>query len=193
MSFFDKIEWHATIGDPTFAGWFTVFAYFLCAYYAYRVYQLPLAVFHAPRHRQRILWAMITTLLVLLGINKQLDLQSFFTATARYLALEQNWYEYRRTMQKIFIVTVGLCGISTMILLIAYYKDVIRRHLLAIFGLCTLTAFVLIRAISFHSIDIFIGYRVFGLAMNWILELGGIGLIALNARYLLTTPRPENT
>jgi hypothetical protein len=41
--------------------------------------------------------------------------------------------------------------------------------------------FVLVRASSFHRMDELISWRILGLRMNWLLELGGIALIAANA------------
>ena len=44
-----------------------------------------------------------------------------------------------------------------------------------------LLTFIVVRAISFHHFDLFLKARVGGLKMNWVLELGGIALVALAA------------
>jgi len=75
-SFFDKIGWFPGIGDPSLMGWFTVFAYFFTAYKsrgAARVLRSSLL-----GSRETVLWFGLALLLMFLGINKQLDLQSFF-------------------------------------------------------------------------------------------------------------------
>jgi hypothetical protein len=51
-----------------------------------------------------------------------------------------------------------------------------------------LLTFIAIRAASFHHFDRFIGHEVGGVRMNWILELGGISLIAANAAWRLRRP-----
>jgi hypothetical protein len=43
--------------------------------------------------------------------------------------------------------------------------------------------FVLIRASSFHRVDVFLGHRLVHLRMNWLLEMGGI-LVMLGAALL---------
>jgi hypothetical protein len=42
-----------------------------------------------------------------------------------------------------------------------------------------LVTFVAVRAASFHHIDRWLGYGV--VRLNWVLELGGIALVALSA------------
>ncbi len=190
QSFFAKIAWSPTIGDPTFMGWFTVALYFFCAYQSWRVCRYGERIFDPPLPRQKNLWLLITFTMAFLGVNKQLDLQSFFTAAARYFALEQGWYQDRRQLQQGFIVAVAILGIAAAITLIATYAKVLKRHVFAIVGLCGLMVFVLIRATSFHAMDIFIGRQVLGLYLNWVLELGGIGLIIYNAHRLYRQRRP---
>lgn len=65
-------EWRPGIGDPTFMGWFTVFSYFMCAAVALSVCTLN----RAQDRRFARFWLVIGVVMVLLGINKQLDLQS---------------------------------------------------------------------------------------------------------------------
>ena len=57
----------------------------------------------------------------------------------------------------------------------------LRRAWPMVAGTVFLICFVAIRAASFHHIDRFIGIRLAGMRMNWILELGGIGLVAYGA------------
>ncbi|WP_086934331.1 hypothetical protein [Agarilytica rhodophyticola] len=190
QDFFEKIEWSPGIGDPTFMGWFTVLAYFVCAYKSFSVVKFSDRIFHPPMVRQQRLWLVITCVMVALGINKQLDLQSFFTATARYMAFEQGWYENRRAMQELFISVVAITGFIMMLALIVLYIKVIRVHIFAIVGVCILIVFILSRATSFHHVDIILGMQFMGIHMNWILELSGLGLIFHNARKLLWQKRP---
>lgn len=189
-SFFDRIGWTPTIGDPTLVGWFTVFAYFFCAYQSFRVLRFGERIFAEPPRRERALWLIVACTLAFLGVNKQLDLQTLFTASARYLALQSDWYGSRRQLQAAFIGLVALAGMGAIVCLFVLFRKLLRRHALAIVGLCTLVVFVLVRATSFHYMDILIGKKIFGLYVNWILELGGILLISLNARSLYRQRRP---
>jgi hypothetical protein len=55
------------------------------------------------------------------------------------------------------------------------------RHKLLSSGLFFLMTFIVVRAISFHHFDVFLKHETMGVRMNWVLELGGISMIALAA------------
>jgi len=55
------------------------------------------------------------------------------------------------------------------------------RYPLLAGGLVLLLTFIVVRAISFHHVDLFLRFRVGGVKMNWFLELSGIAMIALAA------------
>jgi hypothetical protein len=99
----------------------------------------------------------------------------------RILAHKQGWYDDRQEVQKMFIA--GLCGAAAAgcvaIAVAAYHMPPSTR--LALCGIVVLTAFVLIRASSFHQVDILLNTRTIGLKVNWILENGGILLVTLAA------------
>lgn len=189
-AFFDKIEWSPSIGDPTFMGWLTVFAYFVCFYKCISVLKYKDRIFNDPITRQHMLWILIACTMLLLGINKQLDLQTFFTATARYLAMEQGWYAERQIYQKGFIIGIGIVGLISMMTLVSMFYKVIQVHLFAIVGVCVLMVFVLIRALSFHNMDSFLSESFLGIKANWALELSGIILVYYNAKRLVFDKRP---
>ncbi len=57
--------------------------------------------------------------------------------------------------------------------------------------------FVLIRASSFHNVDVLLSARLGGVKWNWIFELGGIAVVGLAAFRIAIArpprlPRPEN-
>ena len=78
------------------------------------------------------------------------------------------------------LAIVGVAGLVSLFFLIRYHRFW-REHPLLVTGLGFLTTFILVRAVSFHHVDIFLRSRVGGLKFNWILELGGIGLVGLAA------------
>lgn len=123
--------------------------------------------------------------MLFLGINKQLDLQTFFTASLKYLALEQGWYGQRRLFQKAFILLSVILGVTFMIAMIKVYYKVIKFHFIAVVGLFFLVLFILLRASSFHHMDVFINQKLYGMKLNWILELSGITFVLINALILL--------
>jgi len=202
-------SWSPGIGDPTVAGWITVFAYFTAALLCWRVYRnrlaraasssvpgfalvlLPWVLALLGRKRQldrvgvevraRALWMGLTLLLLFLGVNKQLDLQTVVTEVGRMAASAGGWYEERRVVQLAFIALVivaGAWGLRSVWLLARGNVTELRAVLL---GTVFLLCFVAIRAASFHHVDLLLGHSVAGLRLNSILELGGIAIIAVGA------------
>ncbi len=203
-------SWSPGIGDPSFAGWLTVIAYLVASWLCLAVFRRmkrtpagpngttsytealgPAFLALAGRKRTLLmlplerrlaaLWLAIAALLFLLGINKQLDLQTVVTETGRVLARSGAWYEQRRSFQAAFIVLVvlaGLWGLRCVSLLAQGGMAQLRAVLV---GMVFLISFVAVRAASFHHVDSLLGLRLAGFKLNWILELGGIAFIALGA------------
>jgi hypothetical protein len=179
-SYFDTIGWQPTIGDPSFMGWFTVFAYFITCIISAKVYLAGDYTFRRKRQHQKQLWLAITIIMLLLFINKQLDLQSLFTQIAKAVFKDLGLYEDRRHYQALFILGILFTGISLTAWLIYEYYLVIKNHLLALIGLGYLIIFVLIRAASFHHMDQLISTSILGMKLNWVFELTGIVFIFIN-------------
>ena len=182
-------RWHPGIGDPTPMGWATVAAYFgaavLCGVFAYCAWSGRI-----PRWRTHVaFWGGLALGMVLLGINKQLDLQSLFTQIGRDMAKRQDWYAERHEYQRQFIVGLLIAGLATLVAAAILLAGTWRRTGLALFGLVFLIVFILIRAASFHHVDHLLGVRFAGMKMNWILELGGILCIGLAAGLNLRSSR----
>jgi hypothetical protein len=178
FAFTDTDGWHVGIGDPTPIGWITVAAYFLAAFFSFqacRSSNLP------GERKQRFFWGVLTVLLVLLGINKQLDLQTWLTLTMRNFAIHEGIYEERRLLQGFFIILVALSGLAALALMGRLVQAERLETKLGLAGLCFVVVFVIIRAASFHHIDTFLKYDIGGFRMNWVLELGGIIVIGIAA------------
>lgn len=189
-------RWQLGIGDPTMGGWVTVIAYSAAAALAFRSFRRHWKAIKAEPSTtdQRALvsfWFLAFSATVVLGVNKQLDLQSWLTELGRDLALAQGWYEQRRWVQEIFVaglVVLGFAGIAIAAILL---RRVIRRVAGALLGLGLLATFVAVRATSFHHVDLWLGHGV--VRLNWALELSGIALVAWSAwRQQVGTARRAN-
>lgn len=185
----DDGRWHPGIGDPTVMGWVTVGAYLATTYLCFRAFRS--CRFGADKLRAinrreagfqtklSLFWLGLSALMLALGINKQLDLQTLFTEIARDMAQAQGWYEERHRYQVLFIIGIAVAGAGLGALLAYLYRHVARRIWLALVGICGLVAFIVIRAASFHHVDLLL---VAGpVHLNWVLELGGISLVGLSA------------
>jgi hypothetical protein len=166
-------------------GWVTVLAYFLVAWLAFVNARINRNKPSIAAHREVLFWVGLTVLMVALGINKQLDLQSLMTDIGRVVAREYGWYERRHDVQIVFIGVLATSALGFMLGLLWLLRDSLQRVSLAIVGVALLLAFVAIRASSFHGMDRLIGWEFFGIRMNWVLELGALALIGANAWLLL--------
>jgi hypothetical protein len=159
-------------------GWVTVGFYCIASV-------LAALVLYRQSGRQRMFWLVLSVLLLALAINKQLDLQSALTAAGRCLAKAQGWYAERRSVQLEFISAIIGMSVLAGLALSWVMRRELNRIWLALFGLAFLLVFIAIRAVGFHHFDQFIGYKLGDVRMNWVIEVGGIVMIAVNALYLL--------
>jgi hypothetical protein len=175
------VQWSPQIGDPSFMGWFTVFAYFAAAVLAGITARAVVRLPAAERGRQRRVWWAVAALLFALGINKQLDLQSWFTAVGRAVARKQGWFDERRSVQYTFSLAFASAASFALGLMLGSIRRRWREYGLLLFGVGFTLTFIALRAISFHHFEELLGYEIAGAEMNWVLELSGIGIIALAA------------
>ena len=182
------IEWRAGIGDPTIIGWITVAAYLIASAIS----------FHAANRAQLSgvrwlidvrFWLMMGLLLLVLGINKQLDLQSLLTELARAAAKSGGWYEQRREYQRLFIASIAGTTMVGAAILMVWSRRLSRSQRVALLGTCFLLAFIVIRAASFHYVDLLLSESLLGARWNSIFELLGIGLIGSSGLSYISTVR----
>ena len=134
-------------------------------------------------------WLFLAFFLIALGVNKQLDLQSLLTQIGKDIAVEQGWYKNRRIVQLSFIILIGLVGVTALTFLIKTYRNTHSAVKITLTGCIILFSFILIRASSFHHMDIFINLKLIGIKINWLLELGGLAIIGLGGfRYTISHP-----
>lgn len=183
----NKVElfgWQPGIGDPGMMGWLIVVCYFMAALLSFLVY-LKADEQHFGNARlylyQKRFWLSLALLLCVLCVNKQLDLQSLLTAIGKYYAHEHGWYEQRRHIQMFIIIALLSTAVFTFVFFVTKLGRLVKINWLAILGVVFLLVFIIIRATSFHRMDIIINSTAFGLRMNWILELSGILAICISA------------
>ncbi len=159
-------------------GWVTVLMYLLAALACWWLARDPRCVPHLRAGELKI-WLGIALLMLALGINKQLDLQSALTELGRVVASYQGWYEHRQGIQLVFLLALAAACLAAVGGLLLISRRLARGTLLAAVGTALVAGFVVIRAASFHHFDQFIGSHLVGLRWNWILELGGILLVQM--------------
>ena len=161
-------RWSPGLGDPTAAGWTTVVLYVaaagLCASLARRV---------APA-REATLWRALAVAFLLLGVNKQLDLESAVAEIGRIVASKEGWYARRRPAQALLVAALFGTAMVAAAKMWAAARRAPPPSRVAATAAVLLIAFVVIRATSFHYVDALVRLRLVGLRSNWIFEMGGI-------------------
>jgi hypothetical protein len=168
------VDWTPSIGDPTPLGWTVTLAYLLTAAICLQAARL------SPQAEKNI-WRCLALVLLALGINKELDLQSLLTDVARTLARSEGWYAYRRGVQTAFLIAIAIVIVAAAAGLIRLARGKRAGVLIGLTGMILLLGFILARAASFHLTDRLLRQEVAGLGWNGIFELAGIMLVAAGA------------
>jgi uncharacterized membrane protein YhaH (DUF805 family) len=143
------------------------------------------------RRSERWLWAIGATVLVALAINKQLDLQSMAVNAARCVARAQGWYDTRRMFQEeVIFGLVIAAGILVPALLFAL-RRAIAGNLAFVVSLSALVVFVLLRAISFHHLDILFGRELLSFRLHRLIEMASLGAVIVTTAARLRRGAPS--
>ena len=149
-------RWYPGINDPFLTSWIMVVVYLLVAACAFVVAKR--AVFpDFTRNRERVFWGLITVVMIVMAINKQLDLQSLLPATGRCLSEAQGWFEHRRLVQRVFFLVLILLAAGGTAILLWRLRHALKRSSAPLLGLVLMAGFVLSRAAEFNHIDSDIG------------------------------------
>jgi hypothetical protein len=173
-------QWSPGLGDNHWVGWLTVAVYLIAGVSA-AVAARAIPGTETEDRRERLFWWIASATMLALAANKQLDLQSLLTMIARCHAQLSGWYNDRRVVQEVFIVMIAIAGMLSLALMALLLRGILGRVWPALLGLGFVCLFVLVRAASFHHVDIFLGSAIGGIKMNWLLELPGPTLVALVA------------
>ena len=189
------IPFELGIGDPSAMGWSTAVAYLvatvlclLCAGRSRRIFGAKNSSLH------RLLWAGLAAVMLFLGLNKQLDLQSWFTVVVKAVAWEQGWYENGQMLQVWFILGLSLASLVMIITFAWLVRRAWRQYWILLLGLLILARFILVRAASFYGVHLpELSRLTGGFRINWLLEFLGIVVVicaaALSLRHS-TKERP---
>lgn len=165
----------ASVGRADMADWVTAAAYLVAALLTVRAARQAALRSEASERR---FWRISTVLLVLLGINELLDLQTLLTAVGRADAEANGWYGHHRRVQYIFVMALAGAAAIAGLALLWLTKRSHAAVRLALVGLVFIGLFVLLRAASFHHLDDLLGR---GWApFNWgsLQEMAGILVVA---------------
>lgn len=159
------------VGDPTITGWITAVSYFVAGAAALNAARftrtMPVVIF----------WLSVGILLIVLGANKQLDLQTFLIDLGRQASRDQGWFEERRRVQ--LFLTIAMTGTVALAsaagLWLARRSDASIKY--ALLGLSAIGVYIGSRTAEMdHQVT---STRL--LSYLWIFELMGILIVAAAA------------
>lgn len=166
-------------GDPTVLGWIATALYFIAAISCFRAARR--ARIESTPARRRWFWLAVGSLVLLLGVNKQLDLQLLVQRVGRQVIASEDWRDHRVLLRSAFFSLVASCVVAMMVWFIALARGSWRRYGLALFGLGLLLGFVLLRVAFFERMDDFVGRSLAAGRVKWVLEIGGLASIIVSA------------
>ena len=173
-------DWHFGVNDPDLFGWLTCIAYLLVAVLCWMCARKATGTSDANSTGDRFLWSGLAALMLVLGINKQLDLQTPFIALGRSLAITEGWYSQRRIVQWVFIGGLGSVGVAFLGLTAWRIRHAWFRHVLSLCGLAILITFVVLEAAPIHLTDV-VDMSIPISNKRQILEVFGISCFGLSA------------
>lgn len=176
-------EWKAAVYSADLADWVTVAAYLIAASLCAMASR---AAWLTRQSRERVFWNATSVLLIFLGVNELLDLQTVLTEVGREHAKANGWYGQHRQFQYIFIVSLALMATIIGTLTLVYTRKTNSSVRVAFVGLVFIGMFVLARAASFHHFDEILGRSAIIFDWGSMQELFGIAIVASAA---LTYPK----
>ena len=146
-------SWHIGIGDPTVFGWLTTLSYLIAFI---KAFQLLLSYVNSNTNspyqvRARLtFWCLLSAFLLVLGLNKQLDLQTLLRQVLIGDLIKYHFYTYRHYLQIILI-----SGLAVLILLVlslwrTFFKNYWQKHRQIWLGIVLLFLFIFTRALTFQ-------------------------------------------
>lgn len=180
-------DWQASIAHADFADWITVAAYVLAAILCIR------AAGHGRLRRnprEGTFWKFAAVLLLFLGINELLDLQTLLTMIGRAHAKAYGWYPEHRRIQYIFVVALAAGAVVFGAAVLWWTRRMHYAVRLALGGLLFIGLFILLRAASFHHLDDILGRGATEFPLGSVQEMAGILIIAVAALLYAKRHRP---
>ena len=169
------------VRDPGIEGWVVTVAYAVAAFLCLVAWRRERRAVKGPGHSP-LLWLVLGSALLLLSVNKQLDLHNVMTAAGRPVVRAVGLWDARRPIQAGFVVVLGVAAACAAGLLIRTRGSQLVRLPFACCGIVMLSAFVLLRASSFHHLmDPWPVLSATSYRMRSLLELGGALFIAVDA------------
>jgi hypothetical protein len=175
----------AVIGDSSLNGWATFIVYLATAWLCFRNSRGSVAVLGAVAGRaalarsRRRFWMVLAALVFLLGLTRQLDIQALLSELARKLLSLEGQYDTRAGLQLALVIAIGIFGMIGLGSALITFRRAEATVLTATAAAAILLVLTLIRLISLHDVDRFLGQGVPHARINNVIEIGALIVIAV--------------
>jgi hypothetical protein len=174
LKWIHETGWSLGFNDSTLLAWITTAGYLLAAALSLRAMRIG---------KQKgtsfaRFWLILATVLLLLGLNKQLDLQTLLQRTGSRIALESGWYEQRNLVRYGFVAVVAMGFLASGIWLFAKKRISLPRNPLLWMSIALILVFVFIRTSALDGVFRAIGLRLDPDGPAHLLEF--VGVVCLN-------------
>lgn len=173
--------WEPGFGDNDLVGWMITLSYFVVALLCTAAFRDEARSYRVTKRLQRpSFWLILTALLILLGFNKQLDLQTWVQSTGDGLVAANGLEGQRPGIKVLSLLLLALTGAGVTMAMLLYIGRQWRLYLLAFVGLLYLGVFVVLRAADSLPVlnDINRNYYE---SVHLALELPGVLMIGVSA------------
>jgi hypothetical protein len=130
-----------------------------------------------------LLWGGLALTMLMLGINKQLDLQTLLIAVGRILFKSLGLLEIRREVQAVFAVIFAMVSAVSFLGITWILRTQLLNNKYVFYGIFLISSFIVMRALSINHIELTPVSLPFIARMHLgtIHEIAGIGCIGYGA------------
>ena len=168
-------RWAPGIGDPTLLGWCITLGYFATAALSLRTMQ------RQQKKQSKNFWAIVGILMLIMGFNKQLDLQTLIIQTGKDLSKACGIYDDKIKIQVAFILLFSICGFAATAGFFFLIGKQVLKFPFAIAGIILLVCYVIMRAGTMQQFEILPDRNIRQFQLNQLLEIVALGSICLGA------------
>jgi hypothetical protein len=172
------LEWQSSAADWELGEWVTLAAYLFAASLSARAARSASLTGQA---RDVVFWRVSAVILLVLGVNEILDLQTLLTSIGRAYAKANGWYGDHRRLQYVSVLALGAAAVFAGIALLWLTAGAHGAVRLALAGLAFIGLFAMSRAASFHHLDELLRYLTPVVSWHRMLEMTGILIIPIAA------------
>jgi hypothetical protein len=174
----DLAPWRTAVAGADAGDWITVAAYVASAVLAHRA---AAAAGRKGAPGEARFWTLCALMMIALGINEVFDFQMLLTQLGRTWAQALGLTGQRRLLQAFFILGLAVVVVAAGIATVIATRRMDGAIRLALAGLASIAAFVMIRAISLHHVDALLGMGAGWVNIGAVQEWIGIAIVAAAA------------